>query len=76
MTMLNMVSLWFSHFILRSGIADLISPIYRYSRTSTTGMDKSFTSNGDLLTLFSQIFYGKTIESLLFPIYFAVFKKF
>ncbi|XP_016427622.1 putative all-trans-retinol 13,14-reductase, partial [Sinocyclocheilus rhinocerous] len=56
--MLKMVPLWFARFILWSGIADLISPIFRYSRTSTTDVVKSFTSNQDLLTVFSQIFYG------------------
>ncbi|XP_026127045.1 putative all-trans-retinol 13,14-reductase [Carassius auratus] len=56
--MLKMVPLWFARFILWSGIADLISPIFRYSRTSTTDVVKSLTSNLDLLTVFSQIFYG------------------
>uniref|UniRef100_A0A8C1C9R0 Retinol saturase (all-trans-retinol 13,14-reductase) like n=1 Tax=Cyprinus carpio carpio TaxID=630221 RepID=A0A8C1C9R0_CYPCA len=56
--MLKMVPLWFARFILCSGIADLISPIFRYSRTSTTEVVKSFTSNQDLLTVFSQTFYG------------------
>ncbi|XP_016149332.1 putative all-trans-retinol 13,14-reductase [Sinocyclocheilus grahami] len=56
--MLKMVPLWFARFILWNGIADLISPIFRYSRTSTTDVVKSFTSNQDLLTVFSQIFYG------------------
>ncbi|ROJ94860.1 All-trans-retinol 13,14-reductase [Anabarilius grahami] len=56
--MLKMVPLWFARFILWSGIADFISPIFRYSRTSTTDMVKSFTNNQDLLTVFSQIFYG------------------
>ncbi|XP_067301210.1 inactive all-trans-retinol 13,14-reductase-like [Pseudorasbora parva] len=56
--MLKMVPLWFARFILWSGIADLISPIFKYSRTSTTDIVKSFTSNRDLLTVFSQIFYG------------------
>ncbi|XP_051762436.1 inactive all-trans-retinol 13,14-reductase-like isoform X1 [Ctenopharyngodon idella] len=56
--MLKMVPLWFARFILWSGIADLISPIFRYSRTSTTDMVKTFTSDRDLLTVFSQIFYG------------------
>ncbi|XP_067312753.1 inactive all-trans-retinol 13,14-reductase-like isoform X2 [Pseudorasbora parva] len=56
--MLKMVPLWFARFILWSGFADLVSPIFRYSRTSTTDMIKTFTSNCDLLTVFSQIFYG------------------
>ncbi|KAF4108773.1 inactive all-trans-retinol 13,14-reductase [Onychostoma macrolepis] len=56
--MLKMVPLWFARFILWSGIADLISPIFKYSRTSTTDVVKSLTSNLDLLTVFSQIFYG------------------
>ncbi|XP_073701213.1 inactive all-trans-retinol 13,14-reductase-like [Garra rufa] len=56
--MLKMFPLWFARFILWSGIADSISPIFRYSRTSTTDMVKSLTSNQDLLTVFSQIFHG------------------
>ncbi|KTG11706.1 hypothetical protein cypCar_00020360 [Cyprinus carpio] len=55
--MLKMFPLWFARFIVWSGIADLISPIFRYSRTSTTDVVKSLTSNLDLLTVFSQIFY-------------------
>ncbi|KAK2904740.1 hypothetical protein QQF64_032846 [Cirrhinus molitorella] len=56
--MLKMFPLWFARFILWSGIADSISPIFKYSRTSTTDVVKSLTSNQDLLTVFSQIFYG------------------
>ncbi|XP_043105532.1 inactive all-trans-retinol 13,14-reductase [Puntigrus tetrazona] len=56
--MLKMFPLWFSRFILWSGIADLISPVFKYSRTSTTDIVKSLTSNLDLLTVFSHIFYG------------------
>ncbi|XP_056611731.1 inactive all-trans-retinol 13,14-reductase-like [Triplophysa dalaica] len=41
-----------------SGIADLISPLFRYSRTSTTDVLKSLTVNRDLLTVLSQTFYG------------------
>uniref|UniRef100_A0A8C2DAS3 Retinol saturase (all-trans-retinol 13,14-reductase) like n=1 Tax=Cyprinus carpio TaxID=7962 RepID=A0A8C2DAS3_CYPCA len=49
--MLKMVPLWFACLILWCGIADLISPIFRYSRTSKTDMVKSLTSNQDLLTV-------------------------
>ncbi|KAL0184834.1 hypothetical protein M9458_020530, partial [Cirrhinus mrigala] len=49
--MLKLFPLWFARFILRSGIADLISPIFRYSCTSTTDVIKSLTSNQDLLTV-------------------------
>ncbi|XP_056611673.1 inactive all-trans-retinol 13,14-reductase-like [Triplophysa dalaica] len=56
--MLKMLPLWFTRFLLWSGIADLISPLFRYSRTSTTDVLKSLTVNRDLLTVFSQTFYG------------------
>nr|B0S6C5.1 RecName: Full=Inactive all-trans-retinol 13,14-reductase; AltName: Full=Inactive all-trans-13,14-dihydroretinol saturase B; Short=RetSat B; AltName: Full=Retinol saturase (all-trans-retinol 13,14-reductase)-like protein; Flags: Precursor [Danio rerio] len=56
--MLKMVPLWFARFILRTGIADFISPILKYSRTSTSEVVKSLTSNQDLLTVFSKTFCG------------------
>lgn len=58
--MLKTFPLWFARFILRTGIADLISPIFKYSRTSTSDVVMSLTSNQDLLTVFSQTFYGVT----------------
>ncbi|KAI4877125.1 hypothetical protein NFI96_026476 [Prochilodus magdalenae] len=55
---LKLVPLWFARFILWSGIADWISPIFKYSRTSTSQMISSLTDNKDLLTVLSHICYG------------------
>ncbi|XP_036413560.1 inactive all-trans-retinol 13,14-reductase-like [Colossoma macropomum] len=55
---LKLVPLWFARFILWSGIADWISPIFKYSRTSTLEMISSLTDNKDLLTVLSHICYG------------------
>ncbi|KAL6481518.1 hypothetical protein MHYP_G00095980 [Metynnis hypsauchen] len=55
---LKLVPLWFARFILWSGIADWISPIFKYSRTSTLEMISSLTNNKDLLTVLAHISYG------------------
>ncbi|KAG9262367.1 putative all-trans-retinol 13,14-reductase [Astyanax mexicanus] len=55
---LKLVPLWFARFILCSGIADWISPVFKYSRTSTTEMISSLTNNKDLLTVLSHYLHG------------------
>ncbi|KAL7845798.1 hypothetical protein AOLI_G00239900 [Acnodon oligacanthus] len=55
---MKLVPLWFARFILWSGIADWISPIFKYSRTSTLEMISSLTDNKDLLTVLGHISYG------------------
>ncbi|KAI4878481.1 hypothetical protein NFI96_018341 [Prochilodus magdalenae] len=45
-------------FLLRSGIADLCSSIFRLIGTSTTAVADSMTSNKDLQLIFSYLFYG------------------
>uniref|UniRef100_A0A9J8DCD0 Retinol saturase (all-trans-retinol 13,14-reductase) like n=2 Tax=Cyprinus carpio TaxID=7962 RepID=A0A9J8DCD0_CYPCA len=67
MTVFVQCSKAFSYPTVHHGIADLISPIFRYSRTSKTDMVKSLTSNQDLLTVFSQIFYGNSRIVVYYP---------
>ncbi|XP_072513519.1 inactive all-trans-retinol 13,14-reductase [Salminus brasiliensis] len=55
---LKLVPLWFARFILWSGIADLISPIFKYSRISTTEMLSSLTNNKDLSTVLTHFLHG------------------
>ncbi|KAL7852672.1 hypothetical protein SRHO_G00184570 [Serrasalmus rhombeus] len=55
---LKLVPLWFARFILWSGIADWISPIFKYSRTSTLEMISSLTDNKDLLTVLAHVSHG------------------
>ncbi|XP_039894743.1 inactive all-trans-retinol 13,14-reductase [Simochromis diagramma] len=47
-----------SLFLLKSGIADLISPVFRLSGTCATDFVNTLTSNKDLHTIFSYFFYG------------------
>ncbi|KAL3967997.1 immune costimulatory protein B7-H4 [Sarotherodon galilaeus] len=55
---LKLIPQWVSLFLLKSGIADLISPVFRLSGTCATDFVKTLTSNKDLHTIFSYFFYG------------------
>lgn len=52
-----------SLFLLKSGIADLISPVFRLSGTCATDFVNTLTSNKDLHTIFSYFFYGMYSKS-------------
>ncbi|CAJ1080083.1 inactive all-trans-retinol 13%2C14-reductase [Xyrichtys novacula] len=55
---LKLIPKWVSLFLLKSGIADLISPVFRISGTSATEYVNTLTSNKDLHLIFSYLFYG------------------
>ena len=55
---LKLIPQWVSLFLLRSGIADLVSQVFRISGTSATEMVNTLTSNKDLHLMFSYLFYG------------------
>ncbi|TRY60605.1 hypothetical protein DNTS_007566 [Danionella cerebrum] len=55
---LKLMPQWLALFLLKSGIGDLISPVFRLSGASATEMNHTLTSNKDLHLLFSYYFYG------------------
>ncbi|XP_031615996.1 inactive all-trans-retinol 13,14-reductase [Oreochromis aureus] len=55
---LKLIPQWVSLFLLKSGIADLISPVFCLSGTCATDFVNTLTSNKDLHTIFSYFFYG------------------
>uniref|UniRef100_A0A668ALF0 Retinol saturase (all-trans-retinol 13,14-reductase) like n=1 Tax=Myripristis murdjan TaxID=586833 RepID=A0A668ALF0_9TELE len=54
----NLFRPWVSLFLLKSGIANLVSPIFRLSGTCATDLVNTLTSNKDLHIIFSYLFYG------------------
>lgn len=59
---LKLIPQWLALFLLKSGIADLFSSIFRLVYTSTKTVADSLTANLDLQMIFSYIFYGKVIK--------------
>ncbi|KAM9831225.1 inactive all-trans-retinol 13,14-reductase [Neosynchiropus ocellatus] len=55
---LKLIPQWLSLFLLKSGIADLVSPVFRLSGTCATDLVNTLTSNKDLHVIFSYLFYG------------------
>ncbi|XP_013887868.1 putative all-trans-retinol 13,14-reductase [Austrofundulus limnaeus] len=55
---LKLIPQWVSLFLLKSGIADLVSPVFRLSGTCATDFMNTLTKNKDLQILFSYLFYG------------------
>uniref|UniRef100_A0A667ZXR0 Retinol saturase (all-trans-retinol 13,14-reductase) like n=1 Tax=Myripristis murdjan TaxID=586833 RepID=A0A667ZXR0_9TELE len=55
---LKLIPQWVSLFLLKSGIANLVSPIFRLSGTCATDLVNTLTSNKDLHIIFSYLFYG------------------
>ncbi|XP_036429271.1 inactive all-trans-retinol 13,14-reductase-like [Colossoma macropomum] len=55
---LKLVPQWLALFLLKSGIADLYSSIFRLIGTNATAVVGSLTSNKDLQMMFSYLFYG------------------
>uniref|UniRef100_A0A8C5N8F7 Inactive all-trans-retinol 13,14-reductase-like n=1 Tax=Gouania willdenowi TaxID=441366 RepID=A0A8C5N8F7_GOUWI len=49
---------WVSLLLLKSGIADLVSPVFKLSGTGATKLVNTLTSNKDLQVIFSYLFYG------------------
>lgn len=55
---LKLIPQWISLFLLKSGIANLISPVFRLSGTCATDFVNTLTSNKDLQVIFAYLFYG------------------
>ncbi|XP_036429269.1 inactive all-trans-retinol 13,14-reductase [Colossoma macropomum] len=55
---LKLVPQWLALFLLRSGIADLLSSVFRLIGSSATVVADSLTSNKDLQIIFAYFFYG------------------
>lgn len=55
---LKLIPQWLSLLLLKSGIADLLSPVFRLSGTCATELMNSLTTNKDLQVIFSYLFYG------------------
>ncbi|KAF3704192.1 putative all-trans-retinol 13,14-reductase [Channa argus] len=55
---LKLIPQWVSLFLLKSGIANLLSPVFRLSGTCATDFVNTLTSNKDLHVIFSYLFYG------------------
>lgn len=63
LAMLKLIPQWLSLFLLKSGIADLISTVFRLSGTSATDLLDTLTQNKDLHVIFSYLFYGESSRS-------------
>ncbi|XP_058263290.1 inactive all-trans-retinol 13,14-reductase-like isoform X1 [Hemibagrus wyckioides] len=55
---LKLIPQWMALFLLKSGIADLCSSIFRLVGTNATALANSLTSNKDLHIIFNYFFYG------------------
>ncbi|RXN25953.1 all-trans-retinol 13,14-reductase [Labeo rohita] len=58
LAILKLIPQLFALFLLKSGIADLCSSIFRLSGSNATEMNNRLTSNKDLHVIFSYFFYG------------------
>lgn len=58
---LKLIPQWVSLFLLKSGIADLVSPVFRLSGTCATDFVNTLTKNKDLHMVFSYFFYGGSL---------------
>ncbi|CAL8304125.1 unnamed protein product [Lota lota] len=55
---LKLIPQWVSLFLLKTGIAHFMSPIFDLTGTSATDLVNTLTSNKDLHVIFSYLFYG------------------
>lgn len=55
---LKLIPQWVSLLLLKSGLADLVSPVFRLSGTCATDLVNTLTSNKDLHVVFAYLFYG------------------
>ena len=55
---LKLIPQWVSLFLLKSGIAHFMSPIFDLTGTCATDLVNTLTSNKDLHVIFSYLFYG------------------
>ncbi|XP_055005889.1 inactive all-trans-retinol 13,14-reductase [Boleophthalmus pectinirostris] len=55
---LKLIPQWVSLLLLKSGLADWVSPVFKLSGTCATELVNTLTSNKDLHVIFSYLFYG------------------
>uniref|UniRef100_A0A8C6SBK7 Si:ch1073-13h15.3 n=1 Tax=Neogobius melanostomus TaxID=47308 RepID=A0A8C6SBK7_9GOBI len=55
---LKLIPRWISLLLLKSGLADLVSPVFKLSGTCATEFVNTLTSNKDLQVIFAYLFYG------------------
>ncbi|XP_043086966.1 inactive all-trans-retinol 13,14-reductase [Puntigrus tetrazona] len=58
LAVLKLIPEWLALFLLKSGIANLFSSIFRLSVSNATEVNNRLTSNKDLHLIFSYFFYG------------------
>uniref|UniRef100_A0A8D2IUB3 L-amino-acid oxidase n=1 Tax=Varanus komodoensis TaxID=61221 RepID=A0A8D2IUB3_VARKO len=66
MSMLKMIPLWLSMFLIRWGLIHWFSPIFRLAATSQSEVVEKLTSNKDLRAIFSYFFYGVPLKDSSF----------
>ncbi len=59
LAILKLLPAWLALFLLRSGIADFCSSIFRLSGSNATEVNNRLTTNKDLHLIFSYFFYGE-----------------
>lgn len=59
LAILKLIPAWLALFLLRSGIADFCSSIFRLSGSNATEVNNRLTTNKDLHVIFSYFFYGE-----------------
>ncbi|KAL6094586.1 uncharacterized protein ACO6RY_15961 [Pungitius sinensis] len=55
---LKLIPQWVSLFLLKSGIGNLVTPVFRLTGTCATDLVNTLTTNKDLHVIFSYLFYG------------------
>ncbi|XP_067286043.1 inactive all-trans-retinol 13,14-reductase [Pseudorasbora parva] len=58
LAILKLIPQWLALFLLKSGIADFFSSIFRLSESNATEVNNRLSSNKDLHLVFSYFFYG------------------
>ncbi|TDG97795.1 hypothetical protein EPR50_G00211690 [Perca flavescens] len=58
LAILKLIPQWVSLFLLKSGIGNLVSSVFRLSGTCATEFVNTLTSNKDLHVIFAYLFYG------------------
>lgn len=58
---LKLIPEWVALLLLKSGIADLCSSVFRLAGTNATALANSLTSNKDLHIIFNYLFYGEQL---------------
>ena len=66
---LKMIPLWLVHFLIKTGLLERISSVFRLATTSHSEMMSRLTQNKDLQALSAYLFYGTPGFFLSFNIF-------